>query len=431
MSARDYALITLDSRRLPNWAEKQLRVSKQDAPAAPPSDPRDRALAEQLTIGVVKNLLHLQYLIAHYAGRPLKQVDALAQKILAVGLYQLRYLTRIPPSAAVDEAVEQSRRFGRYRATGFINAILRKATREPDVPLPDPATQPAEYAERVLSHPRDLFDRLVKLIDTDDAISFCLHDNQEPPTIVRLYPSASPTDLSTLDVSVTPHEQPGLFVVSPAKPTILANWSRRGIAQVQDPTSARTVEHLQVEPEQTILDRCSGLGTKTLQMHARVGPTGSVVAVDPSAPRMQLLRRAVEERNITNIAVREVGMMSELEPGDPKQFDRILIDAPCSNSGVFARRPEARYHQSDHALASLAKLQDRILDDTAHALKPGGRLVYSTCSVWREENEDRVKAFLARHADYRLLHEDAILPSFSEDPARYHDGGYLAVLARG
>jgi 16S rRNA (cytosine967-C5)-methyltransferase len=123
-------------------------------------------------------------------------------------------------------------------------------------------------------------------------------------------------------------------------------------------------------------------------------------------------------------------MLDELQPTDPRSFERILIDAPCSNSGVLARRPEARYHQSDRALESLARLQDRILDDTAGAMRPGGRLVYSTCSIWPEENQQRVHAFLNRHAGYTLQHEESIVPSFSDDPTRYHDGGYLAVLAR-
>src|SRR5688500_13642170 len=164
MSARDFALITLDAKRLPHWPEMQLRASRAEhPPPSPPADPRDRALAEQITIGVIKNLLHLQHLISHYAERPLNKIDALAQKILAIGLYQLRFLTRIPASAAVDEAVEQSRRFGRHRATGFINAVLRKATREPNVPLPDKNDDPVGYAELVLSHPRELFAGLSQL----------------------------------------------------------------------------------------------------------------------------------------------------------------------------------------------------------------------------------------------------------------------------
>jgi 16S rRNA (cytosine967-C5)-methyltransferase len=429
-AARDFALITLDSRRLPHWPEMQLRAAREPGPP-PPSDPRDRALAEQITVGVVKNLLHLQFLIRQYADRPLSRIDALAQKILAIGLYQLRFLTRIPASAAVDEAVEQSRRFGRQRATGFINAVLRNATRLPDVPLPDRQEDPARFAEVVLSHPREVFGRLTALIGVSDALRFCEHDNREAPTIVRLYQSASPADLVASDVTATPHEQSNMFVVSPAKPSVLADWARRAVAQVQDPTATRAVEHLHIEPGQTVLDRCSGLGTKTLQMHERVGTHGLVVAVDPSAPRMQILRRMVEQRAITNVLVREIGMLTELEPDDPNTFDRILIDAPCSNSGVLARRPEARYHQSDRALSSLAKLQDRILDDTAPALRPGGRLVYSTCSVWPEENGERVQAFLRRHGDYSLVQEEAVLPAFSDDPTRYHDGGYFAVMARG
>jgi 16S rRNA (cytosine967-C5)-methyltransferase len=112
------------------------------------------------------------------------------------------------------------------------------------------------------------------------------------------------------------------------------------------------------------------------------------------------------------------------------KFSKILIDAPCSNSGVLARRPEARYAQDEKTLASLARLQDRILDDSAPALLNGGRLVYSTCSIWPQENQARVKNFLGRHADYRLIDERPTFPSVDSDPTKYHDGGYFAVLER-
>ena len=134
MSARDHALRELDTKRLPGWPAGTIRKSK--ASSAPPADARDLGLAENISAGVVKNLLLLQHLVQHYSGRNLKSVDVLVQKILAIGLYQLRFLSRIPASAAVDEAVEQARRFGQTRAAGFVNAILRKATREPSPPLP-------------------------------------------------------------------------------------------------------------------------------------------------------------------------------------------------------------------------------------------------------------------------------------------------------
>jgi 16S rRNA (cytosine967-C5)-methyltransferase len=430
MSARDFALLELDAKRLPGWPADTLRHgNKKLQSTQPPADPRDRALAEQIIIGVVKNLLHLRWLSAHYAQRSLKSIDPLAQKILAIGLYQLRFLTRIPPSAAVDQAVEQSKRVGLGRASGFVNAVLRKSLREPAPQPPDRHHDPARYAELMLSHPTELFSRLQNLLGPDDALRFCEHDNLEPPLIVRLYNRASAEELTAPDGTILPHEQPRLFLVPGAKPALLADWARRGLAQVQDPTAANVVDHLDIQPGQRVLDRCCGLGTKTLQMQERVGP-GSVLAVDPASTRLQMLAQLLHQRQIANVDLQEIGMLAQLPDPLRQPFDRILIDAPCGNSGVLARRPEARYAQHDSALTSLARLQDRILDDTAPWLVSGGRLVYSTCSVWPQENQMRIKAFLDRHPDYRLLEEPLTWPSLDPHPPRYHDGGYCATLLR-
>src|SRR5437899_9078684 len=167
------------------------------------------------------------------------------------------------------------------------------------------------------------------------------------------------------------------------------------------------------------------MGTKTMQMREAVGEEGSVVAVDPSEQRCEVLQRNVSEREIRNVKVQRTGM---LEVG--MKFSKILVDAPCSNSGVLARRAEARYAQDENTLSSLERLQDRILDDTAPALISGGRMVYSTCSIWPRENSQRVQNFLGRQADYRLLEEKLTFPSVDVDPRKYHDGGYFAVLER-
>lgn len=425
VGARDYALRELDARMLPGWRAGQVRRG----PRGVPDDPRDRGLGEQIIAGVVKNVLLLQHLISHYSGRSLRSVDPVAQKVLAIGLYQLRFLERIPPSAAVDEAVEQARRFGIGKAAGFINAVLRNATREPNPPLPS-RDDPAKYAEIVLSHPRPLFDRLVKLAGTKTALQICEHNNREPPTIVRLFPGHSIDELAGDGITPQPHEQAGMVVVAGARQATFAQWARAGIAQVQDPTAARVAEQLDLQPGQTVLDRCCGLGTKTIQLRQRIGDSGQVIAIDPNRRRIDGLRKLIAERGLTGVHPHKAAMLAELGDKVPQIYDRALIDAPCSNSGTFARRPEARYADSEQATRSLIALQDQILDDTAPHVRPGGLLIYSTCSIWPEENQARVEAFLSRHGDYERLSEDCTLPSLSEDPTRYRDGGYYAVLRR-
>jgi len=426
MTSRDYALRELDEKRLPNWNSGVVRTGK---PYAPPPDPRDLGLAENIIAGVVKNLLLLQHLTQHYSGRNLKSIDPVVQKILAIGLYQMRFLDRIPPSAAVDEAVEQTRRFGQGRASGFVNAVLRKATRDPSPLLPG-RDSPAEYARVVLSHPPELFQKLQALLGTEDALQFCEHDQREAPTIVRLGRDADLSALASDEVGVTPHEQAGMYVIDGAKRAHLADWAGRGVAQVQDPTAALVVSHVGARTGERVLDRCCGLGTKTLQLRDAVGEAGQVTAMDPAQVRCRGLQRLLDERGITNVAVRCAAWLADLTDAPPSDSDRVLVDVPCSNSGVLARRPEARYAQGAAALRSLAKLQDRILNDTAAAVKPGGTLVYSTCSVWPEENRHRVDAFLEQHVEFERMADHSTLPSFDPDPTRYRDGGYWAVLRR-
>jgi 16S rRNA (cytosine967-C5)-methyltransferase len=423
MNARDFALIQLDKKRLPGWKPDLVH----HADSSEPTDPRDRGLAEQIVAGVVKNLFLLQWHIEHYSGRPSAKIDPLVRKILAIGLYQLEFLDRIPASAAVDEAVQQTKRFGRGKSAGFVNAVLRNVGRNVKPASPDPALDPDAYAKMVLSHPPELFRKLAGLLGTEKALAFCRHDNAEPPTVVRLYRGAEQAALNEPGVEILPHEAAGMFVVRGANQQLLARWARAGIAQVQDPMAASVVEQLRIEPGQVVLDRCAGVGTKTLQIQEIVGTTGMVVAVDPSAARCGLLRGMLEHRGISNVKIVQSADLESARAQLPVSFDRILVDVPCSNSGVLARRPEARYAGG---LDCLRKLQREILESSLPWLARDGMMIYSTCSVWAEENQDQVREFLGRHAGLKLEEEQFILPSFETgEAAMYHDGGYWAVIS--
>lgn len=427
-SARDFALVRLDSRNLPEWRPHCIARNLTER-VEPPADPRDRALAEQLETGVIKNLLQLQHLIEMYADRPLPKIHPALQKILAVAIYQLRFLDRVPVSAAVDEAVDQAKRFGMRHAAGFTNAVLRKATTERKTPLPDlpDATQTASVH---WSHPQELFARFSKTFGDQQALAICKHDNTEPPTIVRLCAGKTLNDLTVAGAQCLPHNQPGFAIVqSPARP-LLAEISRNGIAQVQDPTAASVIPSAELSAGKTVLDRCCGMGTKTLQAWEYAGPTAAIVAIDPAPSRCKALLEMLAARSVTNVRV----VQSEEFPGSmtdiPQVYDLCLLDVPCSNSGVLARRPEARYSQSARAMSQLQSLQQNILTDTAQRTKHGGKLIYSTCSLWPEENQEIVQWFLALYTDYHLVREQTTLPSCSDNLADYHDGGYFAILER-
>ncbi len=177
MNARDYALHLIRQSYLPGW-NKPTKLTPQNL------DPRDRALGESIAASVSKNLLLLKHAIRHYSGREMKAIDPLVQMVLAIAIAQLRFFDRVPASAAVDEAVEQTKRLRLGRAGGFVNAVLRRATREPDLPLPS-RERAEEYARTVLSHPAELFQRLVSLMGEKKALALCEKNNAIAPTIVR------------------------------------------------------------------------------------------------------------------------------------------------------------------------------------------------------------------------------------------------------
>jgi 16S rRNA (cytosine967-C5)-methyltransferase len=427
-NARDYAFDLVTAARLPGWGARP-------APPRAPADSRDRALGEAIAKTVIKNLLLLRHATAHYTQRRLRDIDAPVQIILAIALAQLRFFDRVPASAAVDEAVEQAKRKKLGRAAGFVNATLRRAAREPDVPLPSRADA-ALFAETVLSHPRDVFGRFAEWLGVEAALRLCEKNNAEAPIVLRLNEPATPDALLALAPGVTlvPHEQARMVVVQGATERDFAAWAAAGLAQVQDPTSAAVIDHLALAPGQCVLDRCCGVGTKTLQMATQVGPAGRVVAIDPAKARIARLNESLRRRGIEHVQPRAVGMLDAPAPdgaaAEDETFDRILIDAPCSNSGVIIRRPEARYRQGVGDLRSLQNLQHRIIADTLPHLRPGGLLVYSTCSIWPEEN-DAIAAWIAQQRpDLALIDQATTLPAVDADPTRHHDGGFVAVFQR-
>ncbi|HEX8324010.1 MAG TPA: transcription antitermination factor NusB [Tepidisphaeraceae bacterium] len=414
MNARDFAWRQLATARLPGWQFDS--NSFRPKQAEPPADSRDLDLAHALTRSVTKHLDHLRHLMQHYSGRTQQQIDPSVQIVICLGLSQLRFFDRLPPYAVVDEAVNQAKRLGFGKAGGFVNAVLRRALREPNPPLPKP-NDAQEYARAVLSHPPVLFNRMVKLLGTDSALRLAAKDNTEAPLIVRGTPPAMD------EVTVTPHEVPGFSVVTGANEAVLSEWAKAGIAQAQDPTSATVIERMELASAKRVLDRCCGVGTKTMQIAAGA-PQAEVVAIDPARFRIEALQHSLSARDLKNT---KTAVGKEVPDGEPP-FDRILIDVPCSNSGVLIRRPEARYRQDDGTMRSLEKLQRTILADTVSHLQPGGMLVYSTCSIWPEENEDQVRWLTEKFPKLKVVEMQTTLPELSEDPTKHHDGGFFAVL---
>ncbi len=349
-------------------------------------DSRDAGLAHELVFGCLRYALQLDFLIQHYSGRP-QRLDPQVRIALHLGIYQLRYLERIPAHAAVADSVELVKRARKRSASGFVNAVLRKTGRE-TVAWPTPAIE--------LSCPEWLLAKWEQEYGTAVARGIANAALSPPETWVRL------TGTNAAGAELEPTEIPGGYrVVSGPAPAG---------ARIQDIGSQSIVPLLDLAPGHTFLDLCAAPGNKTY--HAMESGV-EAVACDLHWKRLTKVEGC---RRIVLDATQPLPLAT--------MFDRILVDAPCSGTGTLGRNPEIKWRLKPSAIAGLAALQRRILSTALGHLKPGGRLVYSTCSLEKEENQEVVEAVLREATGVNLVKTYRRIPAHMPG-----DGFFAAVLA--
>ena len=347
---------------------------------------RDAGLAAQIVFGCLRYQGQLDYLIWHYSGRESGQLDEPVRIALRAAIFQMRYLERIPARAAVHESVEYVK--GRTRAaSGLVNAILRKVNREP-VKWPDPAIE--------FSCPSWLMERWSSHFGSELAQGIAAAALKEPLAYVRVPPGQE----APREIEVATTEVPGAFQLLSPLPTGM---------RLHDISSQSIIPLLGLSPGDTLLDLCAAPGNKTLQ--ALETPLAATVACDVSLKRLQ---------DVPPVCPRVVLDASLPLPFD-QQFTRIFIDAPCSGTGTLARNPEIKWRLKPEELARFQGKQAAILAQALCSLAPGGKLLYATCSLEREENEEVVGSALS---DRILLRTERWrLPGRDQG-----DGFYAAVL---
>ncbi len=340
--------------------------------AARELDPRDAGLAEEIVFGALRFQSQLDFLIRHYSGRAAERLDPEVRIALRMGIYQLRYLERIPAHAAVSESVQLVRRARKTSAAGFVNAVLRKVKREA-IAWPDRAVE--------LAHPGWMLERWDRQYGAEVACAIARANLHKPETYLRVPPGATPPD----GAEPCP-EVPGCWRV--------AAHTGAMRFRVQDIGSQSIVPLLELEPGQTFLDLCAAPGNKTAQA---VEAGVDAVACDIHHHRL---------RALAPLDAKLVVLDAAAPLPFARRFDRILLDAPCSGTGTLARNPEIKWRLREPDILALHKLQSALLAGALEALAPGGRLVYSTCSLEREENEDVVAPFRPARTLQRLPGRD-------------------------
>ena len=366
------------------------------------TDERDRALASEIATGTLRWQGAIDHLITAFSGRPVSRLDDEIVAILRISGFQLLHLDRVPASAVVDNAVQMAKRAGKKSASGFVNAVLRRISRERNR-LPLPKEPPIDLLSVTLSHPRWLAERWLTRYGVEAAAAWAEFNNSPAPltlraNTLRMSPEALASALREVGVDTQPARfAPDALVVIAGNPlsTPLAD---SGAFVVQDEASQLVGLFAAATAGERILDACASPGGKTTQMAASMRDTGLIVATDVRGRRVELLAKTVAASGAR--CVRVVHADARGPAPFRATFDAILVDAPCSGLGTIRRDPDIRWRRSEDDLASLAATQREMLAQLAAAIRPGGRLIYSTCSSEPEENQAVVNAFLAEHPDF-------------------------------
>lgn len=394
----------------------------------------DRALCYELVFGVLRHRYFLDALIEHYASRPVSKIDSPVLNSLRLGFYQLRFLTRIPESAAVNESVNLIYRARVSSAAAFVNAALRRAIREKEF---DPTANAKNDVERMAlqtSHPIWLIEKWIKDFGIDETEKFAKANNEAAPIAFRLTNKRDESLFQNISV-IASEITPNAWRVEKTN-SFLQKLSDEGKIYFQDEASQLVAHLLDAKPNESVLDLCAAPGSKTTHIATLQPKLKRLVACDVHEHRLNVVEELAAKTGVENIEKIKLDATKDLPFAD-EEFDRVLVDAPCSGTGTLRRNPEIRYRITPDDISTLAEKQKLILANAARVVRVGGRLVYSTCSVEKEENEFVVKDFLMKHSGFRiaplivdakLICDNGTIRSFPQKHGT--DGFFIAVIER-
>jgi 16S rRNA (cytosine967-C5)-methyltransferase len=375
----------------------------------------DRAFVTELFYGCLRQKLALEFLIRQLANIPPQPIVA---NILQLGLYQLFYL-KTPAHAAVNETVTLAKTQAHASEAKFVNAILRRAEREHD------AFQARLEATRktapwiYYSHPRWLWERWSTRLGRESAASLCEWNNQPPSIYIRINTLKTSTKPAEIDAEPTAH--PLCWRVPNASGLFQGKAFADGEFYVQDPSTLTAVDVLDPQRGESVLDMCAAPGGKTTYLAQKMQNRGRIIAADLSSSRLALVGENCRRLGVSIVATLacEGTHLDRCLRGE--QFDRVLVDAPCSNTGVLRRRADLRWRIEESEIRKLATLQEKLLAVAAPFVKPQSVLVYSTCSLEEEENQHVVDRFGRSHPEFTLEATQSIIP-----PRDGMDGAFVA-----
>lgn len=412
--------------------------------------------ATDIVFGCMRNRGAINMIITKLADCPVERIPSNVLSVIRVGAYELIYSPETAEYAVVNEAVENAKAVAGKKQVAFVNAVLRQIARhiknrqarlseinvqktlpqtlstgcefDADI-LPNPEDSPADFLSNAFSLPKWLINDWLNEYGKELARQICFASNRKPgiyirPNILKTTTAELAEKLRVADIEVeivTDSEM--IMVQSPWAITELPGFAD-GLFSVQDISAARLLRLLQPKPQWTILDLCAAPGTKTTQLAEMTADKAKIVATDIDGDRLEKVKENIARLGIKSVTVIKYEKL--FKNSRFSQFDAVLLDVPCSNTGVLAKRVEARYKIKPKAIQELAEVQNGLLKTAASMIKPQGKICYSTCSIQNYENSGLVKEFLRKNPALELKAEQLTLPSAQNFD---HDGGYAAIVA--
>jgi 16S rRNA (cytosine967-C5)-methyltransferase len=384
--------------------------------------PLDRSFLTELTYGVLRWRGKLDWVIRQFSKIPFEKIEIETINILRLGLYQILFLSRTPSSAAVNESVKLAKQIRGRGGGGFVNAVLRSSIRQKDkIRYPDMAENAALHLSVVQSHPLWLVERWVKEVGVEEALRICAFNNRISSLTLRANTlKINRKDLieklreTELEPHPTRYSEEGIMLQNPP-PTPELPFLKEGLYMIQDEASQLVTSILDPRPGERILDACAAPGGKTTHAAQKMENRGEIYALDVNKRKLDLIEEMCQKLGVKIVRVLRADAAVSLSVSKDLVFDRVLADVPCSGFGTLRKNPDLKWRRGEKDVMRLSELQLAILNNLSAYVKNGGVLVYSTCTVFHEENEDVVEKFLGGHSEFQLDQIEKVAPAFIGD----------------
>ncbi|MBE5821393.1 MAG: 16S rRNA (cytosine(967)-C(5))-methyltransferase RsmB [Clostridiales bacterium] len=401
---------------------------------------RDKAFISQLVYGSITYKITLDYIISKHSKIKLKKISDWILNILRLGVYQIMFLDKIPKRAIVNESVNLAKKYGHIKSSGFVNAMLKNIS-ETELDELSFSNEIDELSIKT-SHEKWFIEKLIKEYGLDNARKICEYNNIEPPVYIRINVLKTTIDefrnkLDKLEIKYEDGIVPNTLKIEKLNGLLESELFKNGYFSIQDNAASLASYILNVKEGENVLDMCSSPGGKTAHMAEMMKDKGTITACDVYENRLSLVKKTARRLGITCIKTK-LNDGTKLNNEFIDKFDKVLVDAPCSGLGVIRRKIDIKYQKAEEDIDEIKNIQYLILKNASQYVKLNGEIVYSTCTIFKEENDDIINKFLKENSNFRLLDiSDKIKDNINKNgciqvlPHIHNlDGFYIAKLER-